>query len=108
MARIARWVVVALVLGVGLGFGYRLAMTHNDYRVWSLAPTEPTPIVTYAGRHYAEGQAVAADGLAGLHTVGHTADGSAIYAPPSTYAPTGIIIKLRSGELIAYALMGGP
>jgi hypothetical protein len=106
--RVAVGAVVALVLGVGLGFGYRLATNHNDYRVWSLAPTEPTPIVTYGGRHYAEGEVVAADALAGTHQVGRTADGSAIYAPPSSYAPTGITIRLRSGELISYALMGGP
>ena len=106
--RVAVGAAVALVLTVGLGFGYRLAMTHNDYQVWSLAPTEPTPIVTYGGRQYAEGEAVAAAGLAGMHRVGQTADGSAIYAPPSSYAPTGITLRLRSGELISYALMGGP
>jgi hypothetical protein len=106
--RVAVAAVVALVLGVGLAFSYRLAMIHNDYRVWSLAPTEPTPIVTYGGRQYSEGEVVAAAGLAGMHRVGQTADGSAIYAPPSSYVPTGITIRLRSGELISYGLLGGP
>jgi hypothetical protein len=110
MSRRRAWTTVglsSLLLVAGVA-ALRVEHTHQQSWEWRWNPSPAPPKVTFEGRDYSRGQALATL-PPGAVRLGTTPGGGVVFGPPRPHPHAPTVLEVRSGEhLMGYALMGGP